>query len=143
MRRLINEAIRDDWDILGIAHDIEEKTIYIPVNEDTDGLVVTYTSSYPFRVPTVQYRERDLLLFYKDLSMGRNSNDINSLLDEGCMCCESLLCGNKWNVQRSIKNILDEFNKFVHIKKRSIERFWARRIASKLLVEDIPLHDYL
>ena len=34
-RRLANEAIRDNWDDLYIEHFIEDKTIYIPVEDET------------------------------------------------------------------------------------------------------------
>jgi hypothetical protein len=33
-RRLANEAIRDNWDGLEMAHFIEDKSIYIPVEDE-------------------------------------------------------------------------------------------------------------
>jgi len=149
MRRLFNESIKHDWAALGIEHHTENETIYIPVvdmNNQGNILVLTY-KSYPFVSPKVQYNGADLLIFYKDLFQTRNRQqniDMNKLMDgKGCMCCSSLLCRDNWHVQCSIKDIMDEFNNFCKIKKRCDARFWSRRIASRSLVEDIPLHDYL
>lgn len=150
-RRLANEAIRDNWEELGMEHFIEDKTIYIPVdNVWTRGenlLTVAYKSVYPFRPPSVTYDGRNILIFYRELSNCSNKkirDEISKLLGgTGCMCCSSLLCRNNWSVHNTIKNILEEFEKFCQIKKRSVERFWSDRITSRLLVEDIPLREYL
>jgi hypothetical protein len=147
-RRLANEAIRDNWDELGIEHFREDNTIYISVGaEDENLLTVNYGSTYPFRPPCITYNGKDILVFYRELSYGSNKkirDDISKLLgDNGCMCCSSLLCGNNWSIHNTIKNLLEEFEKFCQIKKRSVERFWSDRIASRLLVEDIPLREYL
>jgi len=149
MRRLVNEAIKDNWDDLGIHHHKEDEIIYVPVVNiitPSNLLVLTY-KSYPFVSPKVKYKEKDLLIFYGDLSQARNRSivlDMNKLMDgESCMCCKSLLCRDNWNVQCSIKDIMNEFNNFCKIKWRCTARFWSRRIASRYLVEDIPLHEYL
>ena len=150
-RRLANEAIRDNWRELGIVHFIKEKIIYIPVNnmwtEEENLLTVVIKPIYPFRSPSVTYNGKNMFIFYRELSDCTNKkirDDISKLIgDSVCMCCSSLLCGNNWSVHNTIKNILDEFEKFCQIKKRSVERFWSDRIASRFLVEDIPLREYL
>ena len=150
-RRLANEAIRDNWEELGMAHFIEDKSIYIPVDdiwtEEENLLTVNYCSTYPFRPPRIIYNGKDILLFYRKLSDGSSKkirDDLSKLLGVGgCMCCASLVCGNNWSVNNTIKNLLEEFEKFCNIKKRSVERFWSDRIASRFLVEDIPLREYL
>ena len=150
-RRLANEAIRDNWDELGIEHFVEDNTIYIPVNDmwtqEENLLTVTYKSTYPFRPPCITYNGKDILVFYRELSYGSSKkirDDILKLLgQESCMCCASLLCGNNWSVHNTIKNLLEEFEKFRNIKKRSVERFWSYKITSTFLVEDIPLYEYL
>ena len=150
-RRLANEAIRDNWDELGIEHFAEDNTIYIPVNEmwtqEENLLTIVYKSTYPFRPPTITYNGKDILVFYRELSdcsSKKIKDDLSKLLGtESCMCCASLLCGNNWSVHNTIKNLLEEFEKFRNIKKRSVERFWSYKIASRFLVEDIPLYEYL
>ena len=73
-RRLANEAIRDNWEELGMAHFIEDKSIYIPVDdiwtEKENLLTVNYCSTYPFRPPRIIYNGKDILLFYRKLSDG-------------------------------------------------------------------------
>ena len=150
-RRLANEAIRDNWEELGIVHFIGDKTIYIPVDdtwtEEENLLTINYCSTYPFRSPRITYNGKDILIFYRELSYCSNKkirDDLSKLLGKGgCICCASLLCGNNWSVHNTIKNLLEEFEKFCQIKKRSVERFWSDRIASIFLVEDIPLREYL
>ena len=150
-RRLANEAIRDNWEESGIMHFIGDKSIYIHVDdiwtEEENLLTIVYESTYPFRPPSVTYEGKNILVFYRELSNCSNKkirDDISKLLgDSGCMCCSTLLCRNNWSVHNTIKNLLEEFEKFCQIKKRSVERFWSDRIASRLLVEDIPLREYL
>ena len=150
-RRLANEAIRDEWDALGIEHFVEDNTIYIPVNKmytnNEELLILTYGSTYPFRGPHLLYKGKNLLLFYRDLSQISHPlrrNDMTHFMGgDVCMCCKSLLCGNNWNVHHTIKNLLDEFIKFRNIYKRCVERFWSYTIASRYLVEDIPIYQYL
>jgi|SaaInlV_100m_DNA_2_1039680.scaffolds.fasta_scaffold04889_4 hypothetical protein len=150
-RRLANEAIRDNWEESGIMHFIGDKSIYIHVDdiwtEEENLLTIVYESTYPFRPPSVTYEGKNILVFYRELSNCSNKkirDDISKLLGgNGCMCCSTLLCRNNWSVHNTIKNLLEEFEKFCQIKKRSVERFWSDRIASRLLVEDIPLREYL
>ena len=149
-RRLVNEAKRDGWDAEGIQHFPNENTIYILVDNihsgEDDILVVKYKSEYPFKRPTVFYKNADILVFYKNLSEIHNreiNHDFRKLHGEDCMCCSSLLCGNNWNVHNHITDIKREFEKYCHIKKRSIERFWCRKITERYLIEHLPIFEYL
>jgi len=150
-RRLANEAIRDDWRALGMEHFIEDKSIYIPVEDiwtkKENLLTIVYDPTYPFKPPSATYNGENILILYRKLSTGSNKkiiDHISNLMDGvACMCCGSLLCKNNWSINNTIKNLLEEFEKFCNIKKRGVERFWSDRIASRYLVEDIPLHEYL
>ena len=149
-RRITNESIRDNWEELGIGHFPDDKTIYIPVadmwTEKENLLIVNYSRCYPFKPPCVTYNGQNILTFYgklSDSSSTKTRDDILKLLCEECMCCSSLVCRNNWNVTNSIMEVLVEFDNFCKIKMRSVERFWSDRIASRFLVEDIPLHEYL
>jgi|UniRef100_A0A6C0C3M7 hypothetical protein len=145
--RLRNEAIIDGWDKLGIQR-FAFNTIYIPVKnlyEDKDELLVVDCKSYPFKGPQITYKGHDLLIYYRNILS--NPVTLDSLqrigVKDGCICCNSLLCGNNWNVTCTIKNLLDEFNNFKDIYKRSVEIYWSSRISNRYLVEDIALYQYL
>ena len=149
-RRLIKEAERDEWEAEGIQHFSNEKTIYIPMDDmnsnEGDLLIVKYKDGYPFRGPTVWYKQENLLVFYKKLSEICDReiyDDFRKLHGDGCMCCSSLLCGNNWSVHNHITDIKREFEKYCHIKKRSIERFWCRKITERYLIEHLPIFEYL
>ena len=149
--RLRNESIQDKWGELGLEHFKDDKTIYMPVNDMWTGkenlLTVKYSQSYPFRPPVIIYNGQNILTFYGEMHGCSNlkiKDDVMKFLGGvECACCSSLVCSNNWTARNSIKNTLTEFNKFCQFKIRSIERYWSDRICSRLLVEDIPLRDYL
>jgi len=42
-----------------------------------------------------------------------------------------------------IMDIKNEFQEIYNLRFRIAQRYWSKRIASRYLVEDIPLDDYL
>ena len=69
--------------------------------------------------------------------------DFEKITGQKCLCCSSILCKNNWAVSKHIIDIKHEFQKIFDLRFRISQRFWAKRIASRLLVEDIPLDDFL
>jgi len=149
-RRLINESIRDKWAELEIVSFPTENLIYIPVidmlTHQKNILNVRYTTSYPFRPPRVSYNNSNILMYYGLLSQASNAKINKALMrlsSNKCLCCSTILCQHNWSVTNTIKNILEEFNKFQSIRVRCLEKFWSRMITSRYMVEDIPIFEYL
>ena len=63
------------------------------------------------------------------------------------MCCSTITCKNNWGPFFKIKNIIEEFTRFIDIKKRLVERFHCKKIQTKYLPQIapkyLPIHNYL
>ena len=70
-------------------------------------------------------------------------NDMINLSKKQCWCCDTILCKNNWSVGNKITDIVDEFKFLYKIKKRAIERKWAKIISRECLIEDIPISSFL
>ena len=152
--RLRNEEERDNWDLHGIHAFLQEGGIYTVIRNklftNEKILMMNGFESYPFRPPRVTFDGDDVLQLYVKLSSFenqsmcddfRNMRKSENLVE--CLCCTSILCRDNWGVCDTISKIVTEFNMFCDMRKRTQVRFWSRRIASRYLVEDIPLFKYV
>ncbi len=88
------------------------------------------------------------------LNFNQDPNEIHRMIgDVVCLCCNSILCPNKWCATRNIKEIADEFVRITTLKARAQERIFCNRIQEKLFncIRDkdgkvslncLPLGDY-
>ncbi len=147
-RRLANESLRDSWVDQGIQYFDTENLIFIPIynkfTTEYEFLSVKINECHPFRVPTVLFNGEDVLTYYGQLTNKLSSfKDFEKITGRKCLCCSSILCKNNWVVSKHILDIKNEFQEIFDLRYRISQRFWAKRIASRLLVEDIPLDDFL
>lgn len=144
LRRLTNEQTVDKWPLNW--HFYKKDHIIIIVLEENI-ITIKNLESYPFRPPQVTYNGEDIKSYYAKLFNSNTSksynDDLIKLSGISCWCCETILCKNKWRCQSRIKDIVDEFNSFHICKKRADERSWGRFISRNLLVEDIPIYEFL
>ena len=116
-------------------------TIYI-----NNALILTldFPKQYPFFRPDVTCNGKEIRLYYKDLFSSRVKSyqeDCDNLSSVG-RCCNTILCKNNWSPSFKVVDIVNEFKKIHHCKKRADERFWCR-LVSKYILEDIPIYEYL
>ena len=147
-RRLINESLKDNWIIHGIQYFETENLIFIPIynkfTTECGYLSVKINECHPFRAPNAFFNGKDVITYYGELTNKLSLfDDFKKVTDQKCLCCSSILCKNNWGVSRHIIDIKNEFQKIFDLRFRISQRFWAKRIASRLLVEDIPLDDFL
>tara|TARA_B110000967_G_C18810727_1_gene523439 strand:+ start:673 stop:1125 length:453 start_codon:yes stop_codon:yes gene_type:complete len=148
-RRLINEQRINKWppnwhfykedNIILVFIDTIYKNKTLILNIDT-------SNSYPFCPPKVTCDGIGIKLYYKDLfhtSIRSYEKDCMKLSDTSCWCCDTILCKDKWDNQKRIVDIVNEFKKFHHCKKRAGERYWCKLIAKYLLIEHLPIYEYL
>ena len=127
-------------------------------------LIVNVPKLYPFVPPEVYYFTHNIKDIYK-VSLQKELDEMieqhfvknnNCLLCNNkthcknpccCMCCSTIICKNNWGPFFKIKNIIEEFTKFVDIKKRLVERFHCKKIQIKYLPQIppkyLPIHNYL
>jgi|TARA_B100000795_G_scaffold199322_1_gene153167 ubiquitin-protein ligase len=161
-KRIINEQMRayengENWIIPNIRHDIS--TMYVPITlykslqtlarNKQPVLHFVFPTSYPMKPPTVTYHGTNVQEIFRTNSIF--SEDMMKISNMKCLCCESILCRNKWTVAHGIQAIIDEFIKITTLKSRVIERLYCKTIQKQLvksqnsflLVEDYPIFEYL
>jgi hypothetical protein len=60
-----------------------------------------------------------------------------------CFCCETILCSNNWGPQFTIKNILDDINKYRDARREVIVRIIVDIIKRKYLIYDTNIIEWL
>ena len=150
----------------------EEKslTMYIPIkfnnpiqkiqndNNISPLLNLTITELYPFKVPEVKYFDKDIRDIYKvhlqkELQELLEKNRVCILCKKNncqgcyCMCCSTIICSNNWNPHMKLIDIINEFERFIDIKCRLIERIHCKKVQDKYLpqisLEYLPIYNYL
>ena len=118
-----------------------------------DPALVITLHGYPWRVPQVHYFSHAAATIYGGGSI-ELTNEIHRMIgDVVCLCCNSILCPNKWCATRNIKEIADEFVRITTLKARAQERIFCNIIQEKLFncIRDkdgkvslncLPLGDY-
>ncbi len=90
------------------------------------------------------FNGQDVISYYSKLTSILSTNiDFKNVTGKRCLCCCSVVCGNNWAVTNRIMDIKNEFQEIYNLRFRIAQRYWSKRIASRYLVEDIPLDDYL
>ena len=97
---------------------------------------VYYNNSYPFQSPSkLEINNKNLFSLYQKI-MSEN----RTLLNNNCLCCESLLCNNNWDISKNIINILEEVKKVIDYNELYIKRNLLNKIALKYTNQHL---DYL
>lgn len=106
-------------------------------NNNTYNISVYYCNSYPFKSPIkLKINNVNIFNIYKDII--KKNNDI--LGTESCICCESLLCNNNWNLSKNIFDIFIEVEKVIQYKQLFIKRMLLNKIILKYTNQNM---DYL
>ena len=92
---------------------------------------------YPFNSPEVKLFNYD----YKSLL----KIDVSRLNLEGinCLCCESLLCKNNWNVQKNLNLLFDEIHKNLNLKIRLSDLIICKHIVEQIFGTYLPIDTFL
>ena len=147
-KRLINESLKDCWTMHGIQYFDTENLIFIPIlNKFTmeyGYLSVKIKECHPWRPPNVFFNGKEVITYYGELSNKLSLfKDFEKITKQKCLCCSSILCNNNWTVSKHIIDIKNEFQNIFDLRFRISQRFWAKQIASRFLVPDIPIDDFL
>ena len=97
---------------------------------------------YPFSPPDIYYKNLPYENIYKILSP-REQKYLTFLTKKECLCCESVLCSNNWNITLNFIDIINEINNYRKIKKNIFIKILADKIKDKYLTNDINLDCYL
>tara|TARA_B100000795_G_scaffold267399_1_gene252140 strand:+ start:2096 stop:2608 length:513 start_codon:yes stop_codon:yes gene_type:complete len=99
-------------------------------------LTFDFKKPYPFYSPEVK------LFNYDYKSMLRM--DVSRLNLEGnCLCCDSILCRNNWNVQRNLSVLFDEIHKNLNLKIRLSDLIICNHIVEQIFGTYLPIDTFL
>ena len=88
---------------------------------------IYYSNFYPFKSPLkIEINNYNIFTLYKKI-MSKNS----TLLNNNCLCCESLLCNSNWDVSKNVIDILKEIKKVIDYNELYIKRKLLNKIALK------------
>ena len=97
---------------------------------------IYYDKLYPFQCPIkIEINDNNIFKIYKKI-MSKNS----TVLNNNCLCCESLLCNYNWNTSKNIFDILQEIKKVIDYNELHIKRKLIKKIAQKYTNQHL---DYL
>lgn len=97
---------------------------------------IYYGKLYPFECPLkLEINDNNIFSLYKKIM-----SDNRTLLNNNCLCCESLLCNNNWDTSKNIIHILKEIKKVIDYNELYIKRKLLNKIAQKYTNQHL---DYL
>lgn len=98
---------------------------------------IYYSNLYPFKPPIkLEINNENIFNIYKDI-IKKNKDILDNNL---CLCCQSLLCSNNWNISKNIFHILIEVEKILQYKQLFIKRILLNKIILKYTNQNM---DYL
>lgn len=90
-------------------------TPYLKIKIDSNDLIVAFKKDYPFKPPILLINNEFFHKCYR-ISSVVALNEFTRKYKMKCLCCETLMCGNKWSPAMHVTDILDEYKKFKAIK---------------------------
>ena len=97
---------------------------------------IYYNKLYPFQSPLkLKINDNNIFNMYKKI-MSEN----RTLLNNNCLCCQSLLCNSNWDISKNIIHILKEIKKVIDYNELYIKRKLLNKIALKYTNQHL---DYL
>ena len=115
---------------------MENEAKNIIENNSRGDFTIPCDKLYPFQSPLkLEINDNNIFSLYKKI-MSEN----RTLLNNNCLCCESLLCNSNWGVSKNIIHILKEIKKVIDYNELYIKRKLLNKIALKYTNQHL---DYL
>ena len=100
------------------------------------------SSNYPFKPPKVFINNKPLQLYHQIANVEFKAK-LRKYTGIECFCCETILCCNNWDPQFTIKNVLDDINKYRDARREVIVRIIIDVIKRKYLIDDTNIVEWL
>jgi len=145
MRELVLLLDDEFLQILNLTYDNKGHPIVTVADCNTDNIAVYefhLPNTYPFSAPKVVVNS----MLYNDF-LRIHSPTFLTLLKKitkmNCLCCNSFLCGENWTPVAKLGKIIVEIRMFRKCKRDIVNKFYADKIKSKYLIEDVNLDEWL
>lgn len=113
------------------SHDESKINIYIYKNKYIINLVVKITNRYPFSPPDTSIWGAEINDYHKILcTMQCNFNSFNK---DVCLCCNTIICKNKWEPTNKLIDIVREVDKIFDVCHKEIKN----KIRDKILLKHL------
>ena len=83
-----------------------------------NNIILIFDDNYPFRYPNIKINN----MSYISIISRTNKDYLKEINGFDCLCCNSLLCNDRWGPTIRIESLVNEIKNFLDIKIRIIER---------------------
>ena len=131
----------------------------ITVKKNKLNIEFTIPGGWPFRTPSVKVNNYDytnlkLVNQFRVYHKGHyltSSEYIKKTMNKDCLCCDSLLCADKWNPTIYFIDLVKEIENVIKIRRRLVENFMIQKLKEnyqlpdmwKGLPQDLPFEEYI
>ena len=141
-----NICIEDDLDIKEKLEtnysNIKDYVVKFKNLKDNKYYKFIITSHYPFKPPKLYINDKSISFYHQNTNLEFMKN-LKKYTGIQCFCCETILCSNNWGPQFTIKNILDDINKYRDARREVIVRIIVDVIKRKYLIDDTNIIEWL
>jgi len=108
-------------------------------------IVVIQLHDYPFRSPKIFIDGIPYSQFLQNMFMAESFKKLYINLTNRCCCvCSSFACTDNWNACNTINHIIEEIEKFIHLKKKLMIMITIKNIQQKYNIPDeISIQSFL
>lgn len=100
------------------------------------------SSNHPFKPPKL-FIDNRLISFHHKINSENFRNSLIKHTGIDCFCCETILCGNNWSPQFTLKDVICDIYKYRDARHQVIIRIIVDVIKRKYLVDDINIIEWL
>lgn len=100
------------------------------------------SSHHPFKPPKL-FINNKLINFHHKSSSHQFKNSLTKYTGIDCFCCETILCSNNWSPQFTLKDIIDDINRYCDARHQVVVRIIVDVIKRKYLIDDVNIIEWL
>jgi hypothetical protein len=145
LKRLLRESIHfhNNFKSLSLKHENKKYLLYLEdkINYNYNIYCFILDETYPFKPPSLLINN----IPFKQFLLNNNSkykNIFTKLCGFECLCCNNILCSDRWSPALTIIKIINEINIYRSYKKIIIYKIMADKIKHKYLIDDIDLDSW-
>jgi ubiquitin-protein ligase len=109
---------------------------------DDKNFEFTMSNYHPFKPPKL-FINNKLVSFHHKFASEEFRNSLLKYTGIECFCCETILCGNNWSPQFTLKDIICDINKYINARHQVVIRIIVDVIKRKYLIDDVNIIEWL
>lgn len=135
-----NICLEDQFEI---NTDNNEYTVSIKNIIDNKNYEFKISNYHPFKPPKL-FINKKLITFHHDKILSEKfRGSLIKYTGIECFCCETILCSNNWCPHFTLKDIIDDINKYCDARHQIVIRIIVDVIKRKYLIDDVNIIEWL